>query len=378
MLYEFMTARRDEILGRCLADLRNQYPKYSDDDLVGELPTFFDQFISALRCHATVATAASEIPLSESVAAQHAALRKNQGFDQSRLVHDLGLICDKTTEVGSLHGEMFTAREFQILNRCIDDTLAKAIESFSEQVECERSTEYSERREQLACLVHEIRNALGNAITGFDLIRKGEVAPHGSTADLVHRALSRIAVLLPDILAETHLGGKPVLKAEQLQLSDFLAQISSEALPERGIRVQLQVPQDLWIEADARLLSSALTNIIQNAIKFTRDNESIILRARQNENTVCIEIEDRCGGLPKTSAEDLFKPFIQRHSDRRGMGLGLAIARRAVEGHAGRIRIRNLPDLGCVFEIMLPNNTGTNKKGSACRDSAHLDGIVKE
>jgi len=224
------------------------------------------------------------------------------------------------------------------------------------------------RKPVLPCVITSGKAPLGNAITGFDLIRKGEVAPHGSTADLVHRALSRIAVLLPDILAETHLGGKLVLKAEQLQLSDFLAQISSEALPERGIRVQLQVPQDLWIEADARLLSSALMNIIQNAIKFTRDNESIILRARQDENTVCIEIEDRCGGLPETSAEDLFKPFLQRHSDRRGMGLGLAIARRAVEEHAGRIRIRNLPDLGCVFEIMLPHNRGTNKKASACRD----------
>ena len=81
------------------------------------------------------------------------------------------------------------------------------------------------------------------------------------------------------------------------------------------------------------------------------------LRAHGNENTVCIEIEDRCGGLPEISAEELFKPFIQRHSDRRGMRLGLAIARRAVEGHGGRIRIRNLPDLGCVFEIMLPYNT---------------------
>src|SRR5205085_11909343 len=98
------------------SDLRNQLPEHSDDDLIGELPAFFSQIISALRLDAAVPTTASGTPLHETVAAQHAALRKNQGFGQSRLVQDLALICAKTTEVGSLHGEMFTAREFLILN----------------------------------------------------------------------------------------------------------------------------------------------------------------------------------------------------------------------------------------------------------------------
>jgi signal transduction histidine kinase len=349
MLYEFMTARRDEILGRCLADLRNQYPQYSDADLIGELPTFFNHFIAALE-HEDLQTW-----LPQSVAAQHATLRKDQGFDESRLVHDLGLLCDKTTEVGSLHSQTFTAREFQILNGCIDDAMAKVVVCFSEQAETARWTEYRERKEQLASLAHEMRNALGNAMSGFDLIRHGRVAANGSMADVVHRALSRIAALLPDIVAETYLHGKLNLKPEQLELSAFLAQLSAEAFPERGIRIRLDIPQGLSVDADARLLTSALTNIIQNAIKFTRDNGTVTLRANQDENAISIEIEDMCGGLQEASEDDLFKPFVQRHSDRRGMGLGLAIARRAVEEHDGHIAIRNLPGLGCVVQIVLPS-----------------------
>src|SRR2546421_4643623 len=164
MLHEFMTARRDEILGRCLADLRNQYPNYTDEDLIGELPSFFDQVIVALRNDVVVAPADPPTPISESVVVQHTARRKNQGFDQSRLVRDLGLICDKVSEVGSLHGKTFAARDVQILNRCLDDAIAKAVSSFSEQAEIARSNEYSERREHLASVAHEIRNALGNAI----------------------------------------------------------------------------------------------------------------------------------------------------------------------------------------------------------------------
>src|SRR5947207_3336526 len=132
MLYEFMTARRDEILGRCLADLRNQYPNYTDEDLTGELPSFFNQVITALRNDLIVAAEDPPTPISESVVAQHTARRKDQGFDQSRLVRDLGLICDKVTEVGSLYGQTFRAREVQILNRCLDDAIAKAVDTFSE------------------------------------------------------------------------------------------------------------------------------------------------------------------------------------------------------------------------------------------------------
>src|SRR5205085_4867304 len=101
-----------------------------------------------------------------------------------------------------------------------------------EQAEIARSNEYSERREHLASIAHEIRNALGNAITGFELIRQGQVAPNGSTADLVHRALSHIRMLLPDILAENPARGELTLKPEKLRLSDFLAQLASVALPE--------------------------------------------------------------------------------------------------------------------------------------------------
>jgi signal transduction histidine kinase len=360
MLYEFMTARRDEILGRCLVDLRNKYPEYSDDELMAELPGFFDQFIAALRFDAV--GDAAETPLSEPVAAQHAALRKEQGFDLARLVHDFGLICEKTTEVASLHEKTFTPREFQIFNRSLDEAMAKGIESFSEQADRERSIDISERRKQLAFLAHEIRNALGNAMAGFHVLRQGNVAVKGATADLVHRALSRIAALLPDILTDPHGAEMPVLRPGELQLREFLGQVAAESFPERGIRVELDVPADLSIEADPALLTSALGNLLQNAIKFTRDNESVILRAYRKDRNVSIEVEDRCGGLPETSVEDLFKPFVQKHSDRRGMGLGLAIARRAVEGHAGHITIRNLPGVGCIFEITLPLNTPSTLK----------------
>ena len=67
-----------------------------------------------------------------------------------------------------------------------------------------------------------------------------------------------------------------------------------------------------------------------------------------------IEVEDECGGIPEC-ASDPFKPFVERRGgDRKGLGLGLSIARKAVKAHGGDIHIRNMPGTGCVFVVEIP------------------------
>jgi signal transduction histidine kinase len=70
--------------------------------------------------------------------------------------------------------------------------------------------------------------------------------------------------------------------------------------------------------------------------------------------SVTIEVADACGGLPPGKIEDLFSPTVQRGGNRTGFGLGLSIARQAVEAHLGRIDVRDVPGTGCVFSILLP------------------------
>jgi signal transduction histidine kinase len=65
-------------------------------------------------------------------------------------------------------------------------------------------------------------------------------------------------------------------------------------------------------------------------------------------------VEDACGGLPAGAGAELFEPFVQRGADRSGLGLGLAIARQAIEAHGGTVELRNRPGHGCVFTVRLP------------------------
>jgi signal transduction histidine kinase len=125
----------------------------------------------------------------------------------------------------------------------------------------------------------------------------------------------------------------------------------------RGLQLTVTpVESAVVIDVDRQLIAAALANLLQNAFKFGRRSGHVVLRTdtTTSPGRVLIEVEDECGGLPPGRAEDLFRPFEQRSTNRAGLGLGLTIARESVATSGGEIRVRNLPGKGCVFTIDLP------------------------
>jgi signal transduction histidine kinase len=105
------------------------------------------------------------------------------------------------------------------------------------------------------------------------------------------------------------------------------------------------------------MVSSAVSNLLQNAFKFTRAHGHVLLRVRVAADRVLIEVQDECGGLPPGKTEELFQPFEQNGGDRTGLGLGLSISRRAVEANGGMLRVQDIAGKGCVFTIDLPRSS---------------------
>jgi len=110
----------------------------------------------------------------------------------------------------------------------------------------------------------------------------------------------------------------------------------------------------ITVQADRQILAAIVTNLLQNAFKFTRPRTSVSLRVIATADRVRIEIEDECGGLADGNADVLFQPFERRSADRTGLGLGLAFSRWGAEVNGGQISTRNVPGHGCVFGLDLP------------------------
>ena len=113
----------------------------------------------------------------------------------------------------------------------------------------------------------------------------------------------------------------------------------------------------LGLHANYALLLSALENLLQNAFKFTREHTEVKLTAYASGARVLIDVSDHCGGLPAGDVNKMFIPFFQQSSDKTGVGLGLSMARRAIEADGGELTVRDSPGVGCVFTISLPRHT---------------------
>jgi len=144
---------------------------------------------------------------------------------------------------------------------------------------------------------------------------------------------------------------------ERTTVAAFLTDIEASACllaEHHGADFSMEpIDPEMTIDANPQLLASAVTNLLQNAFKFSRPGGRVVLRARSEGGRVIVEVEDECGGTSESN--DSFRAFADRRGmDRSGLALGLSIARQAVQAHGGDIQVSNLPGKGCIFAIDLP------------------------
>jgi signal transduction histidine kinase len=121
------------------------------------------------------------------------------------------------------------------------------------------------------------------------------------------------------------------------------------------VHVVLEVDDLLFVLGDELLLSSAIGNLVHNAIKFSREDGIVRLSAHAEEEQVCIRVDDQCGGLGHKSLAELCAPYVsERASTDKGVGLGLAITKSAVDAMSGELQVSDRPGDGCSFVVRLP------------------------
>jgi signal transduction histidine kinase len=362
MLGELIAERGDEILGVCREKLSLANPGRGPEELVSELPAFLDEVRRALLADEGAPTR-SPLPGSSESAAQHGEHRFAARFRPWDIVQDYGFVCDSVSEVAIRHGVTPSVREMQVLNRCIDAATSEAVRQYwqLDEAASERQT-----AQHLGSVAHELRNALAGAKMAFDAVQSGRTPVIGRTADVVRRNLDRMQHLVERQLDDAKRHGSRG-EHRPLRLGPFLRGMAEETPLTRGVTITVDVTESIEIDADAQLLASAIGNLIANAVKFTQDATTVVVRGYERDGHAVIEVADQCGGLPSGELGDLFRPFVQAGGDRSGAGLGLSIVRKAVAEHGGTVDVVNHPGFGCVFSVRIPAACWP-KPGRAFRD----------
>lgn len=277
------------------------------------------------------------------------------GYTLSHVVHTYGAICQSITELAMHQNAEISSKEFHNLNRCLDIAIAGAVTEYQAK---EDSIKDNREVERLGFLAHELRNVLSSVTISLQMIRRGTVGSEGSTGKVLDRSLKRFEELIDRSLTEVRLRVDPKVDLMLVQLSQIIDPIVLTAQAEatkKNQSIEVQLDGNLMVRIDPQLMHSAISNLIQNAIKYSKHDSKIKVRGILEQDRVQIEVEDECGGLGPNSS-DLFKPFEQKNDDRRGLGLGLTIAKRATELSLGTIEAINLPKRGCIFRISLPQS----------------------
>ena len=231
----------------------------------------------------------------------------------------------------------------------------------------ERSLKEAElgRRRFLHRLDHEIKNPLtGLRAALVNLQEARGVEERQRAANNASRAVDRLSRLLADLrklsdLEERSLENLPVDVPELLQ--DMVdAARSLPAYGQREVNLLIsRVPSPFpTVRGDRDLLGVAMYNLVENALKFTSETESVEVRALEDGRTIVVEVADSGGGILAGDLSNIFEE-LYRGSNARGVdgsGLGLALVRRIVALHGGEIDVRSRQEepRGTVFTVRLP------------------------
>ena len=361
MLYQFVVTYRDAIITKARKKLTARpWPSASANELENGVPLFLTQLAETLEAEET-GSAYSPNAIGEA-ATRHGRDLLAPGFTVSQVVHDYGDICQAVTELAIEQNAPITTEEFHTLNRCLDTAIAQAVTEHARLTAASRSTEELARVGQLA---HDIRDMVDSSILAFGIMKRGAVAVNGSTGMVLGRNLMGLKDLVGSALSDIRLGAHQH-RREPVSVQAFLTEISVAAglhAEYLGVRFTLEPVDPAWvINVDPQLVGSAVTNLLNNAFKFTRAGGRVVLRAHNEHGRLLIEVEDECGGISEVEGDPLGRGGPADGSN--DCGLGLVIAQNAVRDQGGDINIRNMPGRGCVFIIELALATEP-MKGSA-------------
>ena len=219
------------------------------------------------------------------------------------------------------------------------------------------------QKQLLSDISHELRSPLARMQLAVALARKKLGDNVSNEMNRIEQETERLDELVGQSLTLSRLdAGAAYAKDDFIDIGELLENIISNCdfeAAEQKKKVLLNVDKSWTINANSELLHRALENIIRNAIRYTKVHKSVEVNLSQYDDSYFkISISDHGPGVPEDKIDGLFEPFVRlseaRERDSGGYGLGLAIAKRAIEFHQGTISANNQVGGGLLMEVVLP------------------------
>ncbi len=215
------------------------------------------------------------------------------------------------------------------------------------------------QRQLLQDISHELRSPLARLQVALALVRRSD-NEHQVEYDRIARNLDRLEELIGEVLTLSRLDTVTYTK-ERFDLAELASAIVRDCQLEvsaKSCTLHTDIAPALMIDGSPELLRRAVENVLRNAIKFSQEGSEVSIVAAAQNHHISIRVNDQGPGIPEESKDSVFEAFVRIDQARQhkpgGYGLGLAIAKKAIELHGGTIAAENRPEGGLSVVMHLP------------------------
>jgi two-component system sensor histidine kinase CpxA len=233
--------------------------------------------------------------------------------------------------------------------------LGRSFNAMAERIHTLLTTE----RQLLQDVSHELRSPLARLTFEAEMVRR--TTDRDAAATRLRHEIERLSELVGTLIDMARAEGEPgEVEMEVLCLNDLLLATAEDSEVEAqatGCSIDVKAPQETNLQGNAELLRRAIENVLRNAIRYAPPESTVEVRLEREANCARITVRDYGPGIPEKLRERIFDPFFRADASRDertgGLGLGLAIAQRAVRVHHGDITATNSSP-GALLTITLP------------------------
>jgi two-component system sensor histidine kinase SenX3 len=223
------------------------------------------------------------------------------------------------------------------------------------------------RRDFVANISHELKTPVGAlALLAETMLDEDDPDVTRRLAERLAAEAFRVGNTIDDLLELSRLEVATGLAADTVSVAQFVADAVERvrgAAEQRGIEIEVEeAPVRLTVIGDRRQLVSAVTNLVDNAVKYSEPGSTVAVRARTDGVWVDVTVRDHGMGIPRRDLERIFERFYRvdraRSRETGGTGLGLAIVRHVASNHRGEVRVESREGVGSTFTLRLPAGPG--------------------